>query len=179
MLVVTNTQWDLEAYVTPPGDFETLFGFDAAYFAAVAAALDDLGARNWRMLFVGRDIARVARLRAEVADPRLHCRFGGVLKLRANSLLAVSTLIAPSRDAARLALICGDCEGGVSIEMSGPDAALAWQADPAGAKAPLAECSLLPDGYLVVFPGSNNVFGAFFEGGALHVSNGVRWRRLG
>ena len=176
-LVICDTQWDLEEYVAAGSGFETMFGFDAAYHGALRQALDGLGARRCDILFTGRDLRRVTQLRAEIKDPRFRCRFGGVLKLRANSLLSVSAMSARAEGSAALDRLCGDYDDGVSITRSSAETALVRRLAPDGESALIAECSLLPDGYLVVLPGANNVFGAVLEGGALRIANGMMWRR--
>jgi hypothetical protein len=177
--IVSNTQMNLGEFSTSTDDFDKKFGFDEAFYYELAQRLG-VGNRNGRSItFLSRDLSNVVSLRKELSSNEgFVIRFGGLMNLATNPLVAFSTLVntAPERKDA-LGCLVGNYSGGARIELSGDITATVYRSGPQG-EIPWAEVSMLSDGYLFVFQGRNKVFTAVMQEGSLHFSNRTTWTKV-
>lgn len=173
-LVLSNSQHNLGQFAQDDDDFNARFGLGYCAFQDITAALDDYGARNYRLLFLTRAIADLAETTA-LKDTRLDHRLVGVLSLRPDHRVAAS--IAPSRRTEDILPLCGSYEGGEwHVKAASRDSAVIYRRTQDGPK-PHGSITLSEFGPVAWTEGRDAFQDITHAAGKMHFSDGAVWRQ--
>lgn len=118
--LVSNTQKNLVEFASDQQDFTNKFGFDIGFYNNLCAALDKLGVENYRVTFLVRTLEEYRNLCNQPGTDRLDLRYGGVLNLNYNPLIA-SSLVSPEHQTSTLDQLCGNYDKGYVVEKANHD----------------------------------------------------------
>ena len=173
-LVLSNSQHNLGQFADGDNDFHMRFGLGQQAYRDITAALDDYGAKNYRLLFLTRSIADLAET-IPLKDPRLEHRLVGILSLRPDHRVAAS--IAPGRRTEDILPLCGPCEGGEwHVKAISRDVAVIHHRTADGLR-PHGSITLSEFGPVAWIEGRDRFQDITHVAGKLHFSDGCVWRQ--
>ena len=173
-LVLSNSQHNLGQFADGDDDFHKRFGLGQQAFGDIAAALDDYGAKNYRLLFLTRSIADLAETML-LKDPRLEHRLVGILSLRPDHRVAAS--IAPGRRTEDILPLCGPYDGGKwHVKAMSRDAAIIHRRTEGGVT-PHGSITLSEFGLVAWIEGRDRFLDITHAAGKLNFSDGSVWRQ--
>lgn len=173
-LILSNSQHNLGQFAQGDDDFSNRFGLGGQAFQDIAAALDQYGARNYRLLFLTRSIADLVGT-APLKDSRLEHRLVGILSLRPDHRVAAS--IAPGRRTDSILSLCGPYERGEwHVRAVSRDAAIIHRRTADGLQ-PYGSITLSDIGPVAWVEGRDRFQDIDFAAGKLHFADGSVWRQ--
>lgn len=173
-LLLSNSQHNLGQFAADDAEFADRFGLGRTAFDALVRALDDHGARNYRLLFLTRSIAEFAET-ADLADPRLDHRFVGILSLRPDQRVAGS--IVADEAGAGMAMLSGFYDGGAwKVKARSPRVASLHRKTESGFE-PHGSITLSGQSHVAWMEGRDRFTDIVFDAGEIRFPDGRRWRR--
>jgi len=174
-IIISNSQNNLSEFTKDDNEFKSEFGIDHEFASLLIEELRAYGARNFRVLFLMRDIGDVVKIRSVTKCGISSHRFVGVMNLPTNRDIAYS-FIGRGQSDVGVSALCGRYDNGSKIDRWGDNAAMVTRRS----GEPWGEVTAFPGGYLAVFSGAADaVFRAMLlHGNELHFSNNTVWKKI-
>lgn len=173
-LALSNSQHNLGQFAAGDEDFAGRFGLGRHAFETLIQALENFGARNYRLLFLTRSMSEFAET-ARLDDSRLDHRFVGILSLRPDPRVAAS--IAAGETGAEIAMMSGLYGGGAwKVEARSPRVAILHQNSEAGFR-PHGSITLTGRSHVAWLEGRDRFTDIVFDEGEIRFPDGRRWLR--
>ncbi|MGV3552959.1 hypothetical protein [Rhizobium sp.] len=173
-VLLSNSQHNLAQFAATEADFAEDFGLGRKAFEEIAGALDRFGAKNYRLLFLTREIADLAETIA-LDDPRLDHRFVGILSLRPDRRVAAS--LKADESATGIAPLAGAYDNGLrQIRALSHDCAIIHQRTDEGLR-PFGSIGLVDGAPVAWFQGRDQFKDISHLEGEIRFPDGSIWRR--
>lgn len=173
-LVLSNSQHNLGQFAIGDEDFTNRFGLGRSAFDTLVHALDNYGARNYRLLFLTCSITEFAETET-LADPRLDHRFVGMLSLHPDPRVAAS--IMNDASGAGVAQLTGLYGGGAwKVEARAAGVAILHQRTETGFR-PHGSITLCGRSHIAWLEGRDRFAEIVFGDGEIRFPDGRRWLR--
>jgi len=172
--VLSNAEQRLKTLAGDDAAFARNFGLGRETFEELVQALDDFGARNYRIVFLSHSLREVEST-ARLADPRLDHRFVGILSCRSH--IETAARLFAALDEPILSAACGPYDGSRKLVMAiNSNVAIIYEVA-AGKQSPRGSLTRLNGGFAAFFEDRDQCLTAIGTEHGLYFSNGTWWSR--